>query len=82
MLYVTCERYQFVPSYGALDSAATSELLSLAHEIAEERGRHLASINEQRIRKSMGRNGVTGITSWSGMLKVKFDGEQAQDGGR
>jgi len=47
-------------------------MLSLAHELAEQRGKKLEPINEQRIRKSMGRNGVTGITSWSGMVPATY----------
>ena len=71
-LYVTYRRYQFIPESSAVDAAATSELLALAHDIAAERGKELKPINEQRIRKSMGRNGFSGITSWSGTVTVDF----------
>jgi hypothetical protein len=71
-LYVTYRRYQFIPESSAVNEARTSELLSLAHDIVAERGKALQPINEQRIRKSMGRNGVTGINSWSGMVTVVY----------
>jgi len=74
VLYVYYSRYQFIPESAAVDQAATSEMLSLAYEIAEQRGKKIEPINEQRIRKSMGRNGFTGITSWSGMVPTTFVG--------
>ena len=72
VLYATYRRFQFIPESAAVDAAATSEMLALAHELAEERGRRLEPINEQRIRKSMGRNGLSGITSWSGTVTVTY----------
>lgn len=65
-------RYQFIPESSAVDEAAKSQLLSLAHNIADKRNRPIQPINEQLIQKSMGRNGVTGITSWSGTVKVFY----------
>ena len=72
VLYATYRRFQFIPESAAVDAAATSEMLALAHELAEERGRRLEPINEQHIRKSMGRNGFSGITSWSGTVTVTY----------
>lgn len=72
VLYLWYERYQFIPESSAVDQAATSQLLSLAHEIAEQRGKKIEPLNEQRMRKSMGRNGFTGITSWSGMIPATY----------
>ena len=72
VLYVWYERFQFIPESTAVDQAATSQMLALAHEIADSRGKKIEPINEQRIRKCMGRNGVTGITSWSGTVPATF----------
>ena len=72
VLYVWYERYQFIPESAAVDQSATSQMLSLAHEIAEQRGKRIEPLNEQRIRKSMGRNGFTGITSWSGTVPATY----------
>ena len=73
VLTVEYSRYQFIPESDAVDAAATSQMLSLAYDIAERRGKSIKPVNEQRIRKSMGRNGITGITSWSGTVKVVYD---------
>lgn len=72
VLYVYYSRFQFFPESAAVDQAATSQLLSLAHEIAGQLGKPIEPINEQQIRKSMGRNIFTGITSWSGMVPATF----------
>jgi hypothetical protein len=69
---VEYERFQFIPESSAVTTACRSMLTSLAHEIAEARGRKIQPINEQRIRLSMGRNGVTGITSCSATVPVDY----------
>lgn len=65
-------RYQFVPESTAVALAGKSALLSIAHDVAESRGRAIDPIDEQRIKMSMGRNGLSGITSWSGSVKVFY----------
>ena len=71
-LTIYYSRYQFIPESDAVDAAAETQLTSLAYEIADRRNKKIQPINEQRIRKSMGRNGVSGITSWSGTVKVFY----------
>lgn len=56
-------RYQFIPESDAVATACKSALTSIAWEIAEKKGKQIEPINEQRIRISMGRNGLSGITS-------------------
>lgn len=56
-------RYQFFPESDAVAVACKSALTSIAWEVAERRGRAIVPVNEQRIRISMGRNGLSGITS-------------------
>lgn len=56
-------RYQFFPESDALALACKSALTSIAWEVSERRGREIVPVNEQRIRISMGRNGLSGITS-------------------
>ena len=56
-------RYQFIPESDAVAIACKSALTSIAYEEAEKRGQKIKPLNEQRIKISMGRNGVTGITS-------------------
>lgn len=60
---VAYSRYQFVPESDAVATACKQALTSLAWDHADSVGREIEPINEQRIRISMGRNGVTGITS-------------------
>lgn len=56
-------RYQFSPDSSALAVACKQALTSIAWEHAEKVGKAIDSINEQRIRISLGRNEITGITS-------------------
>jgi hypothetical protein len=56
-------RYQFIPESSAVATACKSQLTSIAWEHAEKAGREIEQLNEQRIRVSMGRNGISGITS-------------------
>jgi hypothetical protein len=65
-------RYQFIPESDAVSTAARSNLLAICHEIAEQKGRRIEQVNEQRVRMSMGRNGITGITSWTGSVKAFY----------
>lgn len=60
---VNYSRYQFIPESDAVATACKSVLTSIAWEIAEKKGKKIEPINEQRIRISMGRNGLSGITS-------------------
>lgn len=66
-------RYQFIPESDAVAQAGRSALTSTAYDIADARGRKIEPINEQRIKMSMGRNGVSGITSWTGTVKVFYE---------
>lgn len=70
---VNYSRYQFIPESAAVSEVGKSALLSIAHEVADRRGKKV-EINEQRIRMSMGRNGVSGITSWAGSVKAFYRG--------
>ncbi len=56
-------RYQFIPESSAVATACKNQLTAIAWEYAENKGKEIEPINEQRIRISMGRNGLTGITS-------------------
>lgn len=71
-LTVYYSRYQFIPESDAVATACKSALTSLAWELAEKRGRPIEPINEQRIRISMGRNGLSGITSCQGNTVVSW----------
>jgi len=62
-LTVNVSRYQFIPETEAVIVSAKSAALSIAHDIAQMRGRPIKQINEQRLRVSTGRNGFSGVTS-------------------
>lgn len=65
-------RYQFIPESDAVATACKSALTSIAWEIAEKKGKQIEQINEQRIRISMGRNGISGITSCQAFAVAKW----------
>lgn len=65
-------RYQFIPESDALAAACKSALTSIAWEVAEKKGKQIDPINEQRIRISLGRNGLSGITSCQAFAVVKW----------
>ncbi|MEZ8187550.1 hypothetical protein ACED29_17215 [Shewanella sp. 5S214] len=56
-------RYQFIPESDAVATACKSQLTAIAWEHSDKVGKPIANVNEQRIRISMGRNGISGITS-------------------
>ena len=65
-------RYQFVPESDVVAAAGRSALLNIANDLAKARGRGLVALKEDQIRWSMGRNGISGITSWSGTADFDF----------
>jgi hypothetical protein len=71
-LAINYSRYQFIPESTAVAQACKSALTSLAHELADRKGKKLKPIDEQRIRLSLGRNGLTGITSCSASAVVEW----------
>ncbi len=71
-LTVYYSRYQFIPESDAVATACKSALMALGWEIAERKGRKIEPINEQRVRISMGRNGVSGITSCQAFAVVEW----------
>jgi hypothetical protein len=65
-------RYQFIPESDAVATACKSQLTAIAWEHADNEGREIEPVNEQRIRISMGRNGLTGITSCQANAVAKW----------
>jgi len=65
-------RYQFIPESDAVATACKSALTSIAWEVGEKKGKQIEPINEQRIRISMGRNGLSGITSCQAFAVVNW----------
>jgi hypothetical protein len=65
-------RFQFFPESSAVALACKSSLTSIAYEHAQNKNRNIKPINDQMIRISMGRNGVTGITSCSAAVRVQY----------
>lgn len=70
---INYSRYQFIPESSAVATACRQALTAVAHDIADQRLRKIRPINEQRIRLSMGRNGMTGITSCSATAPVEYE---------
>ncbi len=69
---INYSRYQFVPESSAVATACKSALTSIAYEQADKQGRKINPLNEQRIRISMGRNGLSGITSCSASVVAEW----------
>lgn len=65
-------RYQMMPESDAVATACKSQLTAIAYEYADNIGREIEHINEQRIRISLGRNALSGITSCQAHGIVKF----------
>ena len=65
-------RYQFIPESDAVATACKSQLTAIAWEHADNAGKEIEPVNEQRIRISMGRNGISGITSCQANAIVKW----------
>lgn len=65
-------RFQFIPESNAVADVAKSNLTAICYDVADAKGRDIQPINEQRIKMSMGRNGLTGITSWTGTVKAFY----------
>lgn len=65
-------RYQFIPESDAVATACKSQLTAIAWEHSDKVGKPIETINEQRIRISMGRNGLVGITSCQAYAIAKW----------
>lgn len=69
---VSYDRHQFFPETAAVLVACKAALLVAAYEVADRRGRAIEPVNEQRIRISTGRNGITGFTSCEASVPVRW----------
>jgi hypothetical protein len=69
---VAYSRYQFIPETQAVLAACRSQLLAAAHDVAAQRRRAIEPVNEQRVRISTGRNGLTGMTSCEASVPVTW----------
>jgi hypothetical protein len=76
-LTVFYSRYQFIPESSAVATACKAATTALAWELAERKGRRIEPVNEQRVRISMGRNGLTGITSCQAFAVVEWANDRA-----
>ena len=65
-------RYQFIPESDAVATACKSQLTAIAWEHSDKVGKPIEQVNEQRIRISMGRNGISGITSCQATAVVNW----------
>jgi hypothetical protein len=65
-------RYQFIPESDAVATACKSQLTAIAWDHSDNVGKEIETINVQRIRISMGRNGITGITSCQANTMIRW----------
>ncbi len=76
-LTIRYSEYQFRPDERAVGFVCIQTLVSLAHEIADERGLTIEQIDRERVRLTFGRNGLTGRTTCSGSVSVVAAGSAA-----
>ena len=69
---IAYSRYQFIPESSAVSTACKSQLTAIAWEHSDSVAKEIEPINEQRIHISMGRNGMSGITSCQANTTVKW----------
>lgn len=65
-------RYQFVPESAAVQQACIQALTASAYDEAAKRGRAIQAVDLQRIKVSMGRNILTGVTSCEASAPVDW----------
>lgn len=66
------ERWQVISEALALTTACKSHLLSIAYEHADKRGKKIHPVNEQRVKLSVGRNILTGVSSCSATVQAEY----------
>lgn len=72
MISSTYTHRQFIPESDVVQAACKQRLMATAHDYAKSFGRKIEPVNEQRIRISMGRNGLTGMTSCEASAPVMW----------
>lgn len=66
-------RYQFIAEANSVIQEAKSAAMAIARERAAAQGRKIKPIDEQSVRVSTGRNGLSGITSCTLQLVAEFE---------
>ena len=72
LITVNYTRYQYIPESTSVAAACKQQLTALAWNYADSQKREIEPVNEQRITLSMGRNGLSGITSCRASAPVKW----------
>lgn len=70
---IVYERWQFVSESPAVATACKSNLLGIAHEHADKIGKRIKNVNEQRIKISLARNYITGVSTCSASAMVEYE---------
>ncbi|WP_428897454.1 hypothetical protein [Parelusimicrobium proximum] len=70
-------KYQFVPKSNAVAASCKSSLMAIAWQYADDKGKEIEPIEDQWIRVSMDRNGLTGITSCQANAIAKWKDSSA-----
>lgn len=78
-IFVNYTQYSMVHSRIGISEAGKSAMMSLAYELADKRGKKLQPIEEQRVKMSTGRNGLSGNSFWGGTVRVFYQGAVAGD---
>jgi len=72
-LSVTHSRHQFWPELSKVERACRTTVISVAHDIAVQRGRRIRPIPEERVRVDTGRNIWTGVSFCSASATAEYE---------
>lgn len=67
-------RYQYLPEPGSIAVGCRVAFNNVAQGIAARKGREIQPVDEQKIQVSLGRNGISGVTSCSANAMVAWKG--------
>ncbi len=70
-VFVEHSRYQLLPEGNTVMQETKQALMAIAYRHADELGKKIV-INEQRIQLSMGRNGLSGMSTCTATAPVEF----------
>ena len=69
---VRYSRYQMIPETSALLVACRQLVMARAYDEAKRRNKQIEPLNEQTVRVSAGRNGVTGRTACRAFVEARW----------
>lgn len=72
VLTISYGRYQYLPEASSVAVGCRLAFANVAQGLAARKGRQIQPVDEQRINISLGRNGISGVTSCSATAPVTW----------